>query len=357
MTNAVQQVDVTPRDAQWYADRINFAWQKAVPSIIEAGKWLVEAKDSLPHGQWERMFKNHKNKVAGPIPFSLRTAQTLMAIIRHPCLPKARYVALLPPNWPVLGEIARLDKNEFNLGLERKVIHPECTRKQIRKYIRDLRPQEIPSEDFGKPPEIACADCGEWLWSSVDECDLLLTDPPYSTDIDDIIAFAKSWVPDAMSKVKPTGRAYVFVGAYPKELAAYTSVFEWTQILVWTYRNTLGPSPSHNYKLNWQAILYWCGPDAPKLDCNEMLEQFSVFDVAAPDARHNNRFYEWQKPDTLGDRIVRHSTVKGELVIDPFAGSGSFLLSAARHGRLARGCDVSREQVDLAIERGCTLAN
>ena len=37
---------------RWYADRINTAWLKTVPSIIEAGKWLVEAKASLPHGEF-----------------------------------------------------------------------------------------------------------------------------------------------------------------------------------------------------------------------------------------------------------------------------------------------------------------
>ena len=45
--------------------------------------------------------------------------------------------------------------------------------------------------------------------------DLLLTDPPYSTDVDDINEFSDRWLYQALSGVKDTGFAYVFIGAYP----------------------------------------------------------------------------------------------------------------------------------------------
>jgi DNA modification methylase len=38
------------------------------------------------------------------------------------------------------------------------------------------------------------ADCTEWL-RTAPEADLLLTDPPYTTDVDDIQAFASTWLP------------------------------------------------------------------------------------------------------------------------------------------------------------------
>lgn len=53
--------------------------------------------------------------------------------------------------------------------------------------------------------------------------DLLLTDPPYMTDVQDITGFAHEWLPVALTKVKRTGRAYVCIGAYPDELLAYLS--------------------------------------------------------------------------------------------------------------------------------------
>ena len=91
------------------------------------------------------------------------------------------------------------------------------------------------------------------------------------TEVDDVAEFARRWVPLALSRVKPSGRAYIFVGAYPDELHAYLSVlleqglFTLDNVLSWTYRNVIGPSPTHGYRLNWQACLYLYGPKAAPL--------------------------------------------------------------------------------------------
>jgi len=205
------------------------------------------------------------------------------------------------------------------------------------------------------PPAVKVADALDWLLDQ-EPCDLLLTDPPYSTDVDDIGAFAKRWLTAALDKVKPTGRAYVCVGAYPEELHAYCSVRMPDQILVWTYRNTMGPATKDRYKLNWQAILYYVRQDAPPLNCDSLNELFSVQDINAPDGRQGDRFHEWQKPLELAERIVRHATKPGDRVIDPFCCTGSFLLAASSLGRFAAGCDISKKNLAIAIERGCRRA-
>lgn len=188
--------------------------------------------------------------------------------------------------------------------------------------------------------------------------DLLLTDPPYMTDVDDISTFARTWLPVALRKIKPTGRGYVCIGPYPAELKAYLDMaisapITLANILVWTYENTLGPQPTFDYKLNWQAILYFRGASAPPLDCPQMIEQFTVQPINAPDGRINNRYHRWQKPDALAERFIRHSTVPGQTVIDPFAGTGTFLLAAARLNRIAIGCDKDIDMLAIAQKRGC----
>lgn len=192
------------------------------------------------------------------------------------------------------------------------------------------------------------------------EVDLLLTDPPYSTDVDDITSFA-AWLEPALRKLRPSGRAYVCIGAYPAELLAYLNIVNragWLdrcQVLVWTYRNTIGPAPAHDYKLNWQAILHLRGVDARPLDCPSLVEKFSVQDINAPDGRLGDRYHAWQKPDELADRIVRHAARSGDLVVDPYACTGTFLLAAAKHGCKAIGCDISEENLTIAEQRGCLI--
>ena len=201
-------------------------------------------------------------------------------------------------------------------------------------------------------PFIYLRDALDWV-NEIPEYDLLLTDPPYSTDVDDIESFAASWLPSYLAKMKPTGRAYVFIGSYPTELKAYLNTCDVHDVLVWTYRNTLGPTPKNRYKRNWQAVLYFEGSEAPPLDCIEMVEQFSVQDISAPDGRQADRYHAWQKPLRLVERFIRHSTRPGDLVIDPFACTGSHLLAAASLGRKAMGCEIDKENMKIALQRGC----
>ncbi len=217
---------------------------------------------------------------------------------------------------------------------------------------------EAQAQRLPNKPSITLSSWEHWL-PEQPPCDLLLTDPPYSTDVDDIEAFVQSWLPFALSKVKPTGRAYVCVGAYPHEMRAYLNVqtcLPLRQILVWEYKNTLGPAPSHLYKQNWQAILYFSGPDAPPLECPLLTEQFSVQEMNAPDGRLGNRYHAWQKPDALAEQLIRHSTNAGAIVLDCFSGTGTFVLAAQRLGRLGLGCDVSEHMLAIAEQRGCTIA-
>lgn len=206
-------------------------------------------------------------------------------------------------------------------------------------------------------PVVTLQGWADWLVDK--ECDLLFTDPPYMTDIDgDIFSFARQWLPPAIQAVRSTGRAYVCVGAYPEELSAYIQASEnlpikLRNILVWAYQNTLGPSPSHDYKLNWQAILYFCGPDAPPLKCTSMVEQFTVQNISAPDGRQGDRYHEWQKPLELAERIIKHSTEMGQTIIDPFVGTGTFVLAANKLGRIGLGCDIDETALDIACKRGC----
>ena len=51
--------------------------------------------------------------------------------------------------------------------------------------------------------------------------------------------------------------------------------------------------------------------------------------------------YPTQKPLKLLERIVRAASREGDVVLDPFCGSGTTLVAAARHGRLFVGADRS----------------
>jgi site-specific DNA-methyltransferase (adenine-specific) len=65
--------------------------------------------------------------------------------------------------------------------------------------------------------------------------------------------------------------------------------------------------------------------------------------------------YPTQKPILLLDRIIEISTNEGDIVLDPFCGSGTTLVAAKLKGREFVGIDVSQEAVDLTKSRLETL--
>ena len=76
-------------------------------------------------------------------------------------------------------------------------------------------------------------------------------------------------------------------------------------------------------------------------------------DINAPDGRFGDRFYKWQKPDLLAERLINHTTKEGDTIIDPFAGCGTFILKASEFNRTAYGCDIDIEAINIAKKRGC----
>jgi DNA modification methylase len=221
---------------------------------------------------------------------------------------------------------------------------------------------EQSKSDIKISPEIHCIDAVSYLKTIEDNTiDLLITDPPYTTDVKDIKSFTKEWIEIALIKVKQNGRLYICSGAYPDEIQAFIDVlmnqskFIVDNPLIWTYRNTLGITPKMKYNLNYQLIWHLYSNDSPELDTSITNEMFSVQDINAPDGRLGNRLHTWQKPDELANRLIRHGSKKGDLVVDCFACTGTFLIAAAKFDRIAKGCDISEENLKIAKQRGCII--
>lgn len=254
-----------------------------------------------------------------------------------------------------------LPKIEKGLTVE-KIFEQEKSEEKAR--ILEERKQEILEQTKQEIKEIKPIvyneDCKDFLKKyDLKSVNLLLTDPPYSTDVENIIDFVSSWYYEALSKVREDGRAYIFIGAYPKEVSAYLNakIPEWLelkQILVWSYKNTLGVSPKDRYNLNYQNCLYVVGKNAPDLNCPLTSEQWAVQEINAPDGRLGDRYHKWQKPLEIAERFIRHSTKEGDIVIDPFCCTGTHLIAACKLKRKAFGCDIDSENLKIAIKRGCS---
>ena len=181
------------------------------------------------------------------------------------------------------------------------------------------------------------------------------------TEIPNIGEFTEKWLTLAIQKSKKSGRMLVFSGSYPKEIQAFLNVllkqtkFKVDNPLIWTYKNTLAKTPDMKYNLNYQMIWHLYSNKSSPLDTSITSEMFSVQEDNAPDGRQGNRLHEWQKSDDLAMRLIRHTTIPNNIVIDPFTCTGTFLIAANTLGRVGKGCDINQKNLDIAISRGCKL--
>lgn len=63
------------------------------------------------------------------------------------------------------------------------------------------------------------------------------------------------------------------------------------------------------------------------------------------------KVHKWQKPIKLLKRIILASSNEGDLIFDPFIGSGTSSAVALKLGRHFYGCDINPDYVKLANER------
>lgn len=113
-----------------------------------------------------------------------------------------------------------------------------------------------------------------------------------------------------------------------------------TETIIWAAKNKKSRH-SFNYKLMKET--------------NHGKQMKSVWEVLPP-SREEKFFgkHPAQKPVALIERIILASSNEGDLVLDPFMGSGTTLLSAFRLHRRAYGCEFEFQSVNLSLRRICS---
>ncbi len=85
---------------------------------------------------------------------------------------------------------------------------------------------------------------------------------------------------------------------------------------------------------------------------NNNKQMLSLWSIKAPGPEEKiYGKHPTQKPIALLDRIVLASTRTGDIVLDPFSGSGTTGIAACREGRQYIGIELERPYVDVSIRR------
>ncbi|MCZ8100358.1 MAG: site-specific DNA-methyltransferase [Burkholderiales bacterium] len=145
-------------------------------------------------------------------------------------------------------------------------------------------------------------------------------------------------------------RGGIYVAMSSSELDVLQSAFraaggKWSTYVIWAKNTfTLGRS---DYQRQYEPILYGWPDGATRHWCGDR-DQSDVWQIKKP---HKNDLHPTMKPVELVERAIRNSSRPGNVVLDPFGGSGTTLIAAEKSGRLARLIELDPKYADVIVRR------
>ena len=172
--------------------------------------------------------------------------------------------------------------------------------------------------------------------------DLVVTDPPYGGDATpvyrDLGAFAARILKPGGLLIAYAGQAHLpaVLGALQEHLS-----YAWTCAIV--YAGGHAALPWRHLRVGWKPLLVFARP--PLTDGPWFSDT-----VASTVAQAGKDLHPWQQSPEPARYYIRRLTTPGELVCDPFAGSGTTAVAALGMGRGFVGAELDPET--YAVARG-----
>ena len=204
--------------------------------------------------------------------------------------------------------------------------------------------------------------------------DLVVMDPPYLIDTQGGGAFAgenrtfdrefkdfsegitNEDLDLIMSKMKAVN---VYVWCNKAQLRQYLDYFEDRgcniDLLMWHKSNPV-PRCNNKYLSDTEYVVFARDPGVQLNGSYATLHKYWITPVNAKDKKLYN--HPTIKPLDIIKTLVENSSKEGDLVMDPFLGSGTTAVACAQTGRRFWGCEVEHEYVETGLRRvretGCT---
>lgn len=346
MSRALIAQVIGKTDPEYWAERIRKKLGESAQNVIDAGRLLIEAKAKVGHGNFERMFSDHDDPVADPLPFSVKTARQLMSVADADCWISKRYQgSVLPSSWRTLYELSRLPEDLAVAAISDGRINPEMERRDARDLLGVDRKEKRKAAEAkalaeieqsgGLKFEIRSGDF-ESVLARLDSgsVDLVLTDPPYGDAATDLYGRLAEW---AAEKLKPGGSLVAYCGqaTLGDVIAAMSPHLKYWWCMALTHSAMPQQLPGKWVQVRWKPLV-WFVKDrrATKHYIDDVI-------VGTPPRKD---LHEWAQGVDEVRPIIESLTEAGSLVVDPFAGSGSFGRAANACGRHFIGSDNGSHQ-------------
>jgi site-specific DNA-methyltransferase (adenine-specific) len=223
-----------------------------------------------------------------------------------------------------------------------------------------------------------------------DSVDLIIADPPYnlshgndmnweekqwnqvnenwdSFTVEDYFSFTENWIKESKGVLSNGGTIFVF-GSY-HNIGFVNVTFQRTGIqmlneIIWYKRNAFPNIACSRLTASHENILWASVGDDYTFNYEQIKEQkwsSDAFDEHNTQVRtvwnipNNKEEKKWehptQKPRSVIDRLIIMASAEDDVILDPFAGSGTTLASAKSHGRDYIGIEKESEYVEMCRSR------
>jgi DNA modification methylase len=197
--------------------------------------------------------------------------------------------------------------------------------------------------------------------------DMVVTDPPYNVNYansakDKMRGKNRAILNDnlgdgfydfLLAALTPTlahCRGGIYVAMSSSELDVLQAAFraaggKWSTFIIWAKHTfTMGHA---DYQRQFEPILYGWREGATRHWCGAR-DQGDVWNINKP---HKNDLHPTMKPVELMERAIRNSSRPGDVVLDPFGGSGTTMIAAEKSDRHARLMELDPKYVDVIVRR------
>ncbi len=178
--------------------------------------------------------------------------------------------------------------------------------------------------------------------------------------------FNRAWLAACQRVLKPNGSIWVSGTAHVIHSVGFAMQqlgFKLLNDISWVKPNP-PPNLSCRYFTHSTETIIWAAKNSKsrhtfhyKLmkETNRGKQMKSVWEIRPPEP-WEKKFgkHPTQKPVALLERILLASSNEGDLVLDPFLGGGTTLVTAFRLRRHALGCELSAEFLSLSLRRICS---
>lgn len=201
-------------------------------------------------------------------------------------------------------------------------------------------------------------------------CDALITDPPYGIlnepwEPTELESFTRAWLRrwntcGADFVVSFWSQAHLWNGRgwFDEELSNY----RFQQLLIWHYPNNKKPQSRMGFKQTWEPIYFYRRINSERVVQNSGsewgngLNEFDCHVAATPQSNFNDvntKQHPAQKPLSVMRWLVNVLSQPGDMICDPFCGSGTTGIAATQLRRRFHGIELSNEYRELAERRIC----